>query len=104
MNELLALPREWLASAGVIGSFVGHVLLDVWDLGVFRFFGEARRQSGILIVGSTAVIWLLVFVTGLVTCGIEAAYFNESTGTPSYSGVFAAWCNSVRRFLTRSVT
>src|SRR5207245_6880064 len=44
-------------------------------------------------VGSTAVIWSLVFVTGLGTCGIEAAYFNQSTGTPTYSGVFAAWCN-----------
>jgi phospholipid/cholesterol/gamma-HCH transport system permease protein len=93
VSELLGLPREWLASAGEIGSFVGHVVLDVWDLRVFRFFGEALRQSGILIVGSTAVIWLLVFVTGLGTCGIEAAYFNQSTGTTSYSGVFAAWCN-----------
>jgi phospholipid/cholesterol/gamma-HCH transport system permease protein len=34
-----------------------------------------------------------VFVTGLGTCGIEAAYFTESTGSPTYSGVFAAWCN-----------
>src|SRR5205809_7623689 len=26
-------------------------------------------------------------------CGIEAAYFNQSVGAPTYSGVFAAWCN-----------
>jgi phospholipid/cholesterol/gamma-HCH transport system permease protein len=34
-----------------------------------------------------------VFITGLGTCGIEAAYFNQSTGTSTYAGVFAAWCN-----------
>jgi phospholipid/cholesterol/gamma-HCH transport system permease protein len=93
VNDLLQLPREWFSSAGEIGRFAGHVFADVWDLRVFRFFGEALRQSGILIVGSTAVIWSLVFVTGLGTCGIEAAYFNQSTRTHSYSGVFAAWCN-----------
>jgi phospholipid/cholesterol/gamma-HCH transport system permease protein len=93
VNELLALPREWLASTGEIGRFTGNIVRDVWGLRVFRFFGEALRQSGILIVGSTAVIWALVFITGLGTCGIEAAYFNQSTGTPTYSGVFSAWCN-----------
>jgi phospholipid/cholesterol/gamma-HCH transport system permease protein len=65
----------------------------VWGLRVFRFFGETLRQAGILIVSSTLVIWALVFITGLGTCGIEAAYFNQSTGTSTYSGVFAAWCN-----------
>ena len=60
---------------------------------MLRFFGEALRQAGILILYSTLVIWALVFITGLGTCGIEAAYFNESTGTAVYAGVFAAWCN-----------
>ncbi len=93
MNELLGMPREWLAAGGEIGRFTGTIVRDVWSLRVFRFFGEALRQSGILIVGSTAVIWSLVFITGLGPCGIEAAYFNQSTGTPNYAGVFAAWCN-----------
>jgi phospholipid/cholesterol/gamma-HCH transport system permease protein len=93
MNELLAMPREWLAATGEIGKFTGNIVGDVYGLRVFRFFGEALRQSGILIVGSTVVIWSLVFITGLGPCGIEAAYFNQSTGTPNYAGVFAAWCN-----------
>jgi phospholipid/cholesterol/gamma-HCH transport system permease protein len=93
MNELLAMPREWLAATGEIGHFAGTILRDVYGLRVFRFFGETLRQSGILIVYSTLVIWSLVFITGLGTCGIEAAYFNESTGTANYAGVFAAWCN-----------
>jgi phospholipid/cholesterol/gamma-HCH transport system permease protein len=93
MNELLAMPREWLEAAGVIGRFTGRIVGDVWSLRVFRFFGESLRQAGILIVGSTLVIWSLVFLVGLGGCGIQAAYFNQATGTPQYAGVFAAWCN-----------
>ena len=93
MNELFAIPREWLESTGEIARFTGNIVRDVWSLRVFRFFGETLRQSGILIIYSTLVIWSLVFITGLNTCGIEASYFNEATGTPAYAGVFAAWCN-----------
>jgi phospholipid/cholesterol/gamma-HCH transport system permease protein len=93
VEELLTLPREWLASAGEIGGFMGEVLRDVASLRVLKFFGEALRQSGILIVGSTGVIWGLAFINGLGPCGIQAAYFTVSTGAPAYSGVFSAWCN-----------
>jgi phospholipid/cholesterol/gamma-HCH transport system permease protein len=93
MNELRAMPSAWLAATGEIGRFMGTVIGDVWSLRAFRFFGEALRQSGILIVGSTGVIWGLVFINGLGPCGIQAAYFTEAVGTPGYSGVFSALCN-----------
>jgi phospholipid/cholesterol/gamma-HCH transport system permease protein len=93
MSELLAMPREWLASTGEIAKFMVQIVRHVWGGHVLRFFGEALRQAGILILGSTLVIWSLVFITGLGPCGIEAAYFNQSVGAPTYSGVFAAWCN-----------
>jgi phospholipid/cholesterol/gamma-HCH transport system permease protein len=93
VNPWLAVPREWVASAGEIGRFTSNIVLDVGSFRVFRFIGEALRQAGILILGSALVILSLVFITGLGTCGIEAAYFNEATGTAAYSGVFAAWCN-----------
>ena len=93
MRELFVVPREWLAATGEIGRFMAQVVGDVYSARVLRFFGEALRQAGILIVGSTLVIWSLVFITGLGPCGIEAAYFNQSVGAPTYSGVFAAWCN-----------
>jgi phospholipid/cholesterol/gamma-HCH transport system permease protein len=92
MSGWLAVPRDWIASTGDIGKFMFRVMRDVYGLRVFRFFGEALRQSGILILSSTLVIWGLVFITGL-QCGIEGAYFNRSTGAPAYSGVFAAWCD-----------
>ena len=88
----LSVPRDWLASFGEIAKFAGRVLGDVYSLRVLRFFGEALRQSGILIVSSTIVIWGLVFIIGL-QCGIEGAYFNRSVGAPAYAGVFAAWCD-----------
>ena len=59
---------------------------------MFRFFGEALRQAGILIISSTLVIWGLVFIIGL-QCGIEGAYFTRAQGAPAYAGVFSAWCD-----------
>jgi phospholipid/cholesterol/gamma-HCH transport system permease protein len=93
MNELLAMSREWVAAAGKIASFASEVTRNVWGLRVLRFFGEALRQAGILVVGSTLIIWALVFIVGLSTCGIEAAYFLESQGAPAYAGVFTALCD-----------
>jgi phospholipid/cholesterol/gamma-HCH transport system permease protein len=93
VNEYEATPREWLENTGEIARFAGRIFADVWGLRVFRFFGETLRQAGILIVGSTVVIWALVFLMGLGVCGIGGAYFTLSTGTPAYSGVFSAWCD-----------
>jgi phospholipid/cholesterol/gamma-HCH transport system permease protein len=88
----LAVPRGWLNSIGEIFGFCARVTGLVYTGRVFSFFGEALRQTGILILGSTIVIWGLVFILGL-SCGIEGAYFNRSVGAPAYAGVFAAWCD-----------
>ena len=58
---------------GELARFCGRTMGEVYGLRVFRFFGEALRQAGILILGSTVVIWGLVFIIGL-QCGIEGAY------------------------------
>jgi phospholipid/cholesterol/gamma-HCH transport system permease protein len=92
MGGWLAVPRDWLATFGEISKFCGKILGQVFTFRVLKFFGEALRQSGILILSSTLVIWGLVFIIGL-TCGIEGAYLNRSIGAPAYAGVFAAWCD-----------
>jgi phospholipid/cholesterol/gamma-HCH transport system permease protein len=92
MGGWLAVPRDWVSSFGEIAKFCGRVLGLVYSGRVFRFFGEALRQAGILILSSTLVIWGLVFIIGL-QCGIEGAYFNRSVGAPAYAGVFSAWCD-----------
>ena len=92
MNGWLDVPRDWLdASARSPASAPGSSARST-GLRVFRFFGEALRQAGILILGSALVIWGLVFILGL-QCGIEGAYFNRAQGAPAYAGVFAAWCD-----------
>ena len=88
----LAIPRDWIASFGEIVRFCSTVVAEVFTLKVMRFFGEALRQAGLLILSSTLVIWGLIFITGL-QCGIEGAYFNRAVGSPAYAGVFAAWCD-----------
>src|SRR5919106_2913790 len=92
MPGWLALPRDWLASLGEIARFGGRVMGLVYSGRVMQFFGESLRQAGILILGSTIVIWGLVFIAGL-TCGIEGSYLNRSLGAPAYAGVFGAWCD-----------
>jgi phospholipid/cholesterol/gamma-HCH transport system permease protein len=88
----LAVPRGWLNNMGEIFGFCARVVGLVYSGRVFQFFGEALRQTGILVMGSTLVIWGLVFISGL-TCGIEGAYLNRSIGAPAYAGVFSAWCD-----------
>ncbi|HEX8855357.1 MAG TPA: ABC transporter permease [Thermoleophilaceae bacterium] len=90
-RDWLAVPRDWMESFGDIARFCARVIYEVFTLRVMRFFGEALRQAGILILGSTLVIASLAFILGL-QCGIEGAYFTRAQGAPSYAGVFAAWC------------
>jgi len=77
MNDLIITPKGWIESFGEIAKFTTQVLGEVFRLRVFRFFGEALRQAGILIVGSALVICSLVFIVGL-ECGIEGAYLLRS--------------------------
>jgi phospholipid/cholesterol/gamma-HCH transport system permease protein len=87
-----AVPRGWVESFGDIARFAAQMFREVYGGRVFRFFGEALRQAGLLILSSTLVIWGLVFIIGL-QCGIEGAYFTRAAGTPAYAGVFTAWCD-----------
>src|SRR5579875_3896699 len=92
MGDFLSTPIGWIESFGEIVKFGARVVAQVATLRVFKFFGEALRQAGILIISSTLVIWGLVFIIGL-ECGIEGGYFTYQEATPAYSGVFAAWCD-----------
>src|ERR671924_886251 len=92
MNELIVTPKGWIEAFGEIAKFTTKVMGEVLRLRVFKFFGEALRQAGILIVGSALVICTLVFIVGL-SCGIEGAYLLRSQGAPAFSGVFSAWCD-----------
>jgi phospholipid/cholesterol/gamma-HCH transport system permease protein len=87
-----ALPKSWIDSLGEIAGFGGRIIGTVYSGRAMQFFGEALRQTGILILGSALVIWGLLFISGL-TCGIEGAYLMRAQGAPAYAGVFSAWCD-----------
>jgi phospholipid/cholesterol/gamma-HCH transport system permease protein len=92
MGDRLTAPRGWIEAFGEIVKFTSKIVAEVFTGRPLRFFGETLRQAGILIVGSTIVIWGLVFIVGL-TCGLEGGYFDNANGVPAYAGVFAAWCD-----------
>jgi phospholipid/cholesterol/gamma-HCH transport system permease protein len=92
MSEWIGVGRDWVASFGDIVKFSARVFGELLRGRVFKFFGEALRQAGVLIVGSTIVIWSLCFIIGL-QCGIEGAYLLRAQGAPAYAGVFSAWCD-----------
>jgi len=92
MNAWLEAPRAWLDSFGEIARFGVRVAGLVYSGRALRFFGEAIRQAGILILGSALIIWGFVFILGL-QCGIQGAYFFRAQGVPQYAGLFAAWCD-----------
>src|SRR5437868_1591864 len=62
MQRYLVAPRDWIASLGDIAKFAARDFGEVFGLRVFRFFGEALRQAGVLILGSTMVIRSLTFL------------------------------------------
>src|SRR5256885_15631127 len=92
MSGWLSIPRDWVASFGDLAKFCSRVFGEILRGRVFKFVGEALRQAGVLIVGSTIVIWSLCFIIGL-QCGIEGAYLLRAQGAPAYAGVFSAWCD-----------
>jgi phospholipid/cholesterol/gamma-HCH transport system permease protein len=92
VNAWLEVPRGWLDAFGEIGRFGMRVAGLVYSGRVLRFFGEAIRQAGILILGSALIIWAFVFILGL-QCGIQGAYFFRAQGAPGYAGLFSAWCD-----------
>ena len=91
MPGWMAVPRGWLESIGEISRFCAMVAGQVYSGRVFRFFGEALRQAGILILGSTMVIWGLVFilasirefapfVTAVVVAGVAGTAITADLG------------------------
>ena len=95
---------SWVVTFGEQAQFCARVMGAVFNGKVFRFFGEALRQAGILILGSALVIWGLAFILGL-QCGIEGAYFSRSAGRPRYSRACSApGATCARSCPTRSAT
>jgi phospholipid/cholesterol/gamma-HCH transport system permease protein len=92
MAGVRSIVSEWFISFGEFVRFGLRVAGKVYSGRVFKFFGEALRQAGILVTGSVLIIFALVFILGL-QCGIEGAYNSATVGSPSIAGAFTAICD-----------
>jgi phospholipid/cholesterol/gamma-HCH transport system permease protein len=84
--------RNGLESTGDMIAFGARLYKGIFGGRVLKFSGEVLRQAGILIIGSVAIIMMLVFILGL-QCGIEGAYASRTIGSPSVAGAFTALCD-----------
>jgi len=84
--------RHGLEAFGDVLAFAGRLYKGIFGGRVLQFAGETLRQAGVLIIGSVAIIMVLVFILGL-QCGIEGAYAARTIGSPSVAGAFTALCD-----------
>lgn len=84
-NPLGAVVRE----AGEMGAFAARAVLAL--RGVGRYTGEVLRQSAIIIVGSSLLLWLLILVIG-AECGLFVDYFLRAFGGTAAIGIGTEIC------------
>jgi phospholipid/cholesterol/gamma-HCH transport system permease protein len=82
--------RALVHETGAMGAFGFRAYAELPR--TWRYFSEILRQSGIIIVGSAAVICFMTFVMGS-ECGLESDYVLRGYGATVYSGVFDSFCN-----------
>lgn len=81
--------KQAFETGGEIAKFSGSIVRNLSD--VRHYATEVFHQTGILILSSGLIIWVMQFVIGY-QCGLEANYTLKQIGAPLYSGIFTAWC------------
>jgi phospholipid/cholesterol/gamma-HCH transport system permease protein len=81
--------KQGLTTGGEIAQFSMRIIRTLPDLR--HHSSEVLQQTGVLILSTGLVLWLMQFVIGY-QCGLEAKYVLDQIGAPLYSGVFNAWC------------
>ncbi|WP_026197253.1 MULTISPECIES: ABC transporter permease [Sciscionella] len=89
LSGALGKVRTAVGTGGEIAKFSGRTVRSFGDLR--HFVPEIFHQTGIIILSSGLIIWLMQFVIGY-ECGLEGKYVLDQIGAPLYSGVFNAWC------------
>jgi phospholipid/cholesterol/gamma-HCH transport system permease protein len=82
--------RGLLDNTGEIGRFAADTFRSLPNIRMYPT--EVFRQTAVLILGSGAIVMLMVFIMGL-ECGTEASYILKQFGAPLYSGIFDAYCD-----------
>ena len=79
-----------LDATGEIGRFGADTFRSIPTVRLYPT--EVFRQTALLILGSGAIIMVMLFIMGL-ECGTEASYILKQFGAPLYSGIFDAYCD-----------
>lgn len=88
--SMVAKVKQGFSTAGEITRFSAQTIRELPTL---RLYGaEVFRQTGVLILSSGLIIWMMMFVMGTV-CGTEGNYTLKAIGAPVYTGVFTAYCS-----------
>lgn len=82
--------RGLLDATGEIGRFAADTFKSIPTVRLYPT--EVFRQTALLILGSGAIIMVMLFIMGL-ECGTEASYILKQFGAPLYSGIFDAYCD-----------
>jgi phospholipid/cholesterol/gamma-HCH transport system permease protein len=89
LADTAAKMKQGLTTGGEIAQFSMRIIRTLPDLR--HHSSEVLQQTGVLILSTGLVLWLMQFVIGY-QCGLEAKYVLDQIGAPLYSGVFNAWC------------
>ncbi|MEV4731861.1 ABC transporter permease [Saccharopolyspora sp. NPDC049426] len=89
VRSIAAKTKQSFETAGNLARFSGGIIRGLPSLRLY--IPEIFHQTGILILSSGLIIWLMQFVIG-GQCGLEANYTLKTIGAPLYSGIFTAWC------------
>jgi phospholipid/cholesterol/gamma-HCH transport system permease protein len=78
-----------LAETGDLVSFSGRAI--AYSAGTGRYFAEILRQAGILVMGTTLIIVLMVMIVG-GECGLFVVYGLRPIGATSFAGLATELC------------
>lgn len=78
-----------LTETGDLAGFSGRAMLSTGGSG--RYFAETLRQAGILVMGTTLIIVLMVMVVG-GECGLFVVYQLRPIGATAFAGLATQLC------------
>jgi len=89
LDAMVAPIGDTLRTVGDLGTVAGAAIRQTPSS--WTYFSEVLRQAGILVTGSSLLVFFMMFMIGTF-CGLEGDAMLTSYGAASYTGVYTAWC------------
>jgi phospholipid/cholesterol/gamma-HCH transport system permease protein len=82
-------PSGSVSEVGDFAAFSGRAVRAVF--GVWHYVGELLRQAGVLVLGTTLIIFGMVMIVG-AECGLLTVYLLRGIGASTFAGFTTAIC------------